>query len=243
MVGAGEGLGWGEAEVSRVELQPQGRLSSAKQDINNKLPFFLDLPLSDLYRHFQRAGHRTLIKNATYSATNTCDPHWQLPHSAPLTTRGGRSNIHVRFDVPYALFAAMSPYGKVAQAAIASMSLLAEHYASSGGRRWNSREIAAQRKLSQAIVGKVLTTLSQMGLVHGAPGPGGGYALARPPEQITLHDVVAPFDRLESTLICPFGEGWCGHGPQCPLHEQLDRIRQQITTFLQQTTLARFQQP
>lgn len=136
----------------------------------------------------------------------------------------------------------MTPYGKVAQAAVAAMSLLAEHYAADGGKRLNSREIAERRKLSQAIVGKVLTTLSQVGLVIGAPGPGGGYTLARPPQQITLRDVIAPFDRLDSIIACPFGEGWCGNGPQCPLHTQLENLRQQIATFLEQTTLARFQQ-
>lgn len=135
----------------------------------------------------------------------------------------------------------MTPYGKVAQAAIAAASLLAERYAPNGGVRLNSREIAQARKLSQPIVAKVLTTLSQVGVVSGAPGPGGGYALARPPEQITLHDVVEPFDRLESKLVCPFGEGWCGTGPQCPLHVQLDSLRQQISDFLKGTTLARFQ--
>lgn len=135
----------------------------------------------------------------------------------------------------------MTPYGKVAQAAIAAMSLLAEHYAPDGGQRLNSREIAARRRLSAAIVGKVLTTLSQHGLVSGSPGPGGGYALARAPREITLHAVVSPFDRLDDTLVCPFGEGWCGSGPHCPLHEQLSTLRSEITSFLQQTTLARFQ--
>lgn len=135
----------------------------------------------------------------------------------------------------------MTPYGKVAQAAIAAMSLLAERYRADGNVRLNSREIAQKRKLTQAIVAKVLTTLSQIGLVTGSPGPGGGYALARAPEAITLRDVVAPFDRLENTVACPFGEGWCGTGPQCPLHTKLDSFRLQIEAFLQQTTLASFQ--
>lgn len=87
----------------------------------------------------------------------------------------------------------MTPYGKVAQAAISATSLLAEHYAAEGGKRLNSREIAERRKLSQAIVGKVLTTLSQINLVIGSPGPGGGYTLARPPQTITLSEVIAPF--------------------------------------------------
>ena len=135
----------------------------------------------------------------------------------------------------------MTPYGKVAQAAIASMSLLAEHYSADTPERMNSREIGKKRNLSQAIVAKVLTTLSQVGLVTGAPGPGGGYALAKPPNEITLYDIVSPFDRLESTLVCPFGEGWCGNGPQCPLHDELENLRQQVASFLQNTTLSRFE--
>lgn len=135
----------------------------------------------------------------------------------------------------------MTPYGKVAQAAISATSLLAEHYDERGGKRLNSREIAERRKLSQAIVGKVLTTLSQTGVVSGSPGPGGGYTLARAPRKITLHDVVAPFDRLENTLVCPFGEGWCGNGPQCPLHSLLVQLREQVSNFLQLTTLEKFQ--
>ncbi len=134
----------------------------------------------------------------------------------------------------------MTPYGKVAQAAIAAMSLLAEQYGTQGVARLNSQEIAQRRKLSQAIVGKVLTTMSQVGLVKGAPGPGGGYVLARPPQEITLQDVVTPFDRLEDALVCPFGHDWCGTGPQCPLHGQLDALRQQWSSFLGETTLACF---
>lgn len=135
----------------------------------------------------------------------------------------------------------MSPYGKVAQAAICATSLLAQHYNAKTPQRFNSAEIAKTRKLSQAIVAKVLTVLSQTGVVIGAPGPGGGYTLARPPEKITLLDIVSPFDRLEPSVNCPYGEGWCGTGPHCPLHHQLDKIRVDVTKFLKTTTLKGFQ--
>ena len=137
----------------------------------------------------------------------------------------------------------MTPYGKVAQAAIAAVSLLAEHYASGQGERLSSRQIAQRRKLSQALLGKVLTTLSQAGIVSGSPGPGGGYTLAKPPSEIRLAEVVGLFDRLDDTIVCPFGEGWCGSGPQCPLHEQLDSLRNQVVDFLENTTFAPFESP
>lgn len=135
----------------------------------------------------------------------------------------------------------MSPYGKVSQAAISAASLLAENFSASETKRLNSREIAEKRGLSQAIVAKVLTTLSQAGIVTGSPGPGGGYTLARDPQRITLQQIVDAFERQESALTCPFGENWCGTGPQCPLHGQLEHLRRQLAGFLNQTTLASFQ--
>jgi len=134
----------------------------------------------------------------------------------------------------------MTPYGKIAQSAIAAVSLLAEEYREDGSQRLNSKQIAERRNLSQPIVGKVMTVLSQAGIVTGAPGPGGGYTLAKPPGEITLYDIAVQFDRLEETLVCPFGPGWCGTGPQCPLHDTLEDIRQRISDYLTETTLNEF---
>jgi Rrf2 family protein len=135
----------------------------------------------------------------------------------------------------------MNPYGKLAQTAMCATSFLAEHYDAKSPQRYSSADIAQARKLSQAIVAKVLTILSQGGIVNGAPGPGGGYMLSRPPEEIILLDVVSPFERLEPSVNCPYGEGWCGVGEHCPLHKQLDKFRADVTKFLKTTTLKGFQ--
>ncbi|MFO0928604.1 MAG: Rrf2 family transcriptional regulator [Gemmataceae bacterium] len=132
----------------------------------------------------------------------------------------------------------MMPYGKTAQHAIAAMSRLAEVYAT--GARTSSREIAEIRGLPQPIVAKVLTILSQAGLIVGAPGPGGGYALTRPPDTITLLDVAELFDRQEQAIGCPYGPRHCGNGPPCPLHERTVVLRGQIRAFLESTTFALF---
>ncbi len=134
----------------------------------------------------------------------------------------------------------MTPYGKSAQTAIAAVSRLAQVYDPAKPVRLNSAEIAASRNLPQPAVAKVLTTLSQAGMIVGSPGPGGGYALARPPGEITLYEVACLFDRMEEGLGCPFGPNWCGTGPQCPLHERLDGLRSAIEAFLRGTTFAGF---
>jgi Rrf2 family protein len=134
----------------------------------------------------------------------------------------------------------MTPYGKTAQHAIAAVSRLAQVYDPAKKANLGSAEIADARGLPRPVVAKVLTTLSQAGLVAGSPGPGGGYWLAKPPDQITLHEVASLFDRLDENLSCPFGPGWCGHGAQCPMHTQLDALRGRTAEFLKSNTFAAF---
>ncbi len=130
----------------------------------------------------------------------------------------------------------MIRYGKTTQYAIAAMSRLAEVY-DEGKTRLSSGDIARDRNLPRPIVAKLLTILSQNGLVAGSPGPGGGYALARAPSQITLFQIAVLFERPEEKRTCPFGPGWCGNGQPCPLHYGLAAIDEQMVNFLTATTL------
>jgi len=126
-------------------------------------------------------------------------------------------------------------YGKSTQNAIAAMSCLAE--AHQRGARLSSGQIAKARDLPQTLVAKLLTHLSQAGLVTGSPGPRGGYALAREPAGITLLDIAEVFEHPADRIVCPFGPNWCGHGDPCPLHDELMRMDEQFEAFLRQTTL------
>ena len=130
-------------------------------------------------------------------------------------------------------------FGKVAQVAVAAMSLLAERY-DKGKTKLNSAQIAETRELPQPIVAKVLTTLSSLGLVDGTRGPGGGYWLKKKPKDISLHDIIAEFERTDAGIMCPFGPNWCGHGDNCPMHDSLAEWAENWRTYLDSTNLAIF---
>lgn len=132
----------------------------------------------------------------------------------------------------------MTPYGKMSQTAIAALSSLAEQSGTDPPTYLGANEIAASRHLPAPAVRKVMTTLSQAGLVSSAPGPGGGFVLAKPPGRISLRDIVSLFERLDLNLSCPFGPDWCGSGPQCPLHDAIAKLRESANLFLTQHTLA-----
>jgi Rrf2 family protein len=127
---------------------------------------------------------------------------------------------------------------KTTQNAIAAMSRLAELFAEPD-RVASSREIAESRDLPLPLVAKILTELSRGGLIVGSPGPGGGYRLAKPPQQISLQQVADLFER-DADHFCPFGPHWCGTKEPCPLHDSLRAMRQISTDFLKMTTFAVF---
>ncbi|MFM9956813.1 MAG: RrF2 family transcriptional regulator [Phycisphaerales bacterium] len=132
-------------------------------------------------------------------------------------------------------------YGKQTETAIAAMSRLAEVY-DAGKTRLSAAQIAAARQLQGPFVAKILTTLSQAGLITGAPGPGGGYALAKPPTDISLHDVYKLFEREDESLACPFGGGVCGQGDPCPLHNKLVGVKLSMDELLHNTSFEVFRE-
>ncbi len=137
----------------------------------------------------------------------------------------------------------MLPYGKTAANAISAMSYLAERYDDDNAKA-SSVAISNDRQISKPLVAKVLTILSQAGLVGGSPGPGGGYYLAKRPEEIFLADIVRLFEKVDDYSRCPFGPHWCGDGDKepCPLHDQMVQLDEVGKKFLNETSLAVFKE-
>jgi Rrf2 family iron-sulfur cluster assembly transcriptional regulator len=129
----------------------------------------------------------------------------------------------------------MIRYGKTTQTAIAAMSRLAEVYVER--TPLSSQDIAESREMSQTLAAKLLSTLSQAGLVCGSRGPGGGYMLARDPGDIRLLDIVEVFERRDEAIVCPFGPNWCGSQTPCPLHDDYVAFAEKFSSWLRATTL------
>ena len=63
------------------------------------------------------------------------------------------------------------------------------------------KEIAKDQEIPSEYLGQIMVLLNRARLVHGSRGPGGGYILARPPETITVKEVIevleGPFVSIE----------------------------------------------
>ena len=129
---------------------------------------------------------------------------------------------------------------KSAEAAIAAMGRLAQAQCR-GEPPLTAVQVAEDRGLQRPYAAKLLTVLSQHGLVIGTPGPNGGYRLARAAAEISLLQIVACFERPNLSSPCMFHPEHCGGDyPPCPLHHGLERLRSERDTFLRETTLADF---
>src|SRR5690554_1959682 len=91
--------------------------------------------------------------------------------------------------------------------------------AQDSARVYSASELAQVLKLGQPTVSKVLKLLTQHQLVTSSRGPKGGYMLGRPPEQISVAEVI---DALEEQ---PFGLTECTAVPGACLVEADCHIR------------------
>jgi Rrf2 family transcriptional regulator, iron-sulfur cluster assembly transcription factor len=94
------------------------------------------------------------------------------------------------------------------------------------------KAIAEQNNISFHFLGKILQTLTQQGLVISYRGPNGGVSLSRPPEEITVLQVVETIDGLEWLHGCIIGLPTCDETAPCALHQQWKHAREEIRTML-----------
>jgi Rrf2 family protein len=84
----------------------------------------------------------------------------------------------------------------------------------------SAEQIAAATRVPRRYAHRVLQALVRAGLVRSQSGPGGGYALVRPPEKLSLLDVVSAVEPIPRIRSCPLGLK--DHTTLCPLHRELD---------------------
>ena len=109
--------------------------------------------------------------------------------------------------------------------------------ASQGAEPVTISELARTTRIPSGYLAKVLRQLSRAGLVHSQRGPNGGSVLLRPPEELTVLDVVQAVDPLKRIEVCPLGLR--GHGANlCPLHRRLDQAVATVETAFRNSSVA-----
>lgn len=100
------------------------------------------------------------------------------------------------------------------------------------------REIAEAADVPQPSLAKILHSLRGRGLVRSTKGPGGGYQLARPGDQVRVLDVIEAVDgRIELDSVCVLGLDTCSDEAPCALHDVWKLFRQNYAATLSNMTL------
>jgi len=111
------------------------------------------------------------------------------------------------------------------------------YVASLGGEAATTRQISVATHVPEGYLAKVVRSLNREGLLNSQRGLHGGSVLARPPEQITVYDVINAIDPLPRITTCPLGLK--SHGTRlCALHRKLDDAVALVERAFRTSTIA-----
>lgn len=102
----------------------------------------------------------------------------------------------------------------------------------------SSHCLAERARLEQTTVAKLLKLLAQAGVVSSVRGASGGYRLTRPPEQISIAEVLNAVDGPIGLTECSVHQGLCGHEHFCGTRANWRKLHSAIDSALRNVTLA-----
>jgi Rrf2 family transcriptional regulator, nitric oxide-sensitive transcriptional repressor len=106
-------------------------------------------------------------------------------------------------------------------------------------RSFATNEIAAEFGISRNHLAKVVRDLADGGFIITQRGAGGGFTLARPPQSITIGEVVRALEGGQALVECFRDDGGaCVLTPRCRLKARLAAAREAFLRELETTTLA-----
>ena len=97
-------------------------------------------------------------------------------------------------------------------------------------------QIADDENIPPSFLAKIISQLSIAGLIHTSRGARGGVSLARPPEEISLLEVVEAIDGPIHLNECTQSEGNCRYSGTCPLHPIWVETQTELIRKLRETT-------
>ena len=98
-------------------------------------------------------------------------------------------------------------------------------------------DISERQHISLSYLEQLFAKLRKDGLVKSVRGPGGGYQLGLPSEQISVGMIIAAVNENIHVTKC-LGRENCKNGVECLTHELWEDLSLRIESFLNEITLA-----
>ena len=129
----------------------------------------------------------------------------------------------------------MRPITQSSEYAIRALTHLGRHY---GGAFHLAHEMARELGMPAPFLTKILRPLVEQGLLESQRGRHGGFRLAHPPAEVSLHQIVASQEPLDLPRRCFLGQSECSDDRACPMHDFWKRASAAWNARLNDTTLA-----
>ncbi len=103
------------------------------------------------------------------------------------------------------------------------------------GARVSTAEVAREQHIPPTFLAKIVSQLSAAGVIRATRGARGGITLARPPEEVTLLEIVEAIDGPMAINECTSDPGLCPMGGTCAVREVWCDVRADLARRLAQT--------
>jgi len=101
------------------------------------------------------------------------------------------------------------------------------------------KDIARREDISEKYLSLIVIPLRTKGLINSTRGAHGGYTLARPPEQITVEQIVEAIEGKPSLVDCISNSARCSRADGCVTRDIWSALGDTITQALDSISLDR----
>ena len=99
------------------------------------------------------------------------------------------------------------------------------------------KDIAERQQISLQYLEHLITPLIAVGIVRSIRGPKGGVALAKPPDQITLSQIMKLLEGSTSLVECIDNPKLCSRAELCVTRDIWDELNKAMNGVMESTTL------
>ncbi len=99
------------------------------------------------------------------------------------------------------------------------------------------RDVSRREGISEKYLGQIIIPLKNAGLVTSQRGSHGGYALAQPPEAVTVKDVVEAIEGKIAAVLCVNDPQACARATSCVATRVWKKLSEDIERSLSTFTL------
>jgi len=99
------------------------------------------------------------------------------------------------------------------------------------------KNIAKRQDISEGYLEHIMPPLKTAGLINSSRGAHGGYTLAKPPQDITLKDIILTMEGSLSLVECVDNHEACSRISHCVTRDIWNELSEKISETLQTITL------